>query len=139
MFALLLIVSLVLLVFGNQLYELILKKLPFLSDFALLLISARSLITMLIMTFFFLLLYLFVPNRKSHILRELPGALLSAGGWLGFSYLFSYYIDHMGNFSYTYGSLTAIVICMLWLYACMYILFIGAEVNVVLSMACTKR
>ncbi|MGN0505925.1 MAG: YihY/virulence factor BrkB family protein [Lachnospiraceae bacterium] len=138
-FALLLIVSLVLLVFGNQLYELILKKLPFLSDFALLLISARSLITMLIMTFFFLLLYLFVPNRKSHILRELPGALLSAGGWLGFSYLFSYYIDHMGNFSYTYGSLTAIVICMLWLYACMYILFIGAEVNVVLSMACTKR
>ena len=30
-----------------------------------------------------------------------------------------------------YGSLTAIVLCMVWLYACMYIMFIGAELNVV--------
>lgn len=132
-FALLLIVSLILLVFGNQLYHLILAKLPFLSDLTLLLMNARSLITMSVLTLFFLLLYLFVPNRKSRILSELPGAILSAGGWLGFSYLFSYYIDHMGNYSYTYGSLTAIVLCMLWLYSCMYILFIGAEVNTVLS------
>lgn len=132
-FAVLLIVSLILLVFGNQLYDFVMTKLPFLADFALLVMSIRSLVTMSVMTLFFLLLYLFIPNRKSHIFRELPGAVLTAGGWLGFSYLFSYYIDHMGNYSYTYGSLTAIVICMLWLYACMYILFIGAEVNVVLS------
>lgn len=138
-FALLLILSLVLLVFGNQLYQLILTGLPFLSETALFLISARSLVTMLVMTFFFLLLYLFLPNKKSKILYELPGAILSAGGWLGFSFLFSYYIDHMGNFSYTYGSLTAIVICMLWLYACMYILFIGAEVNVIFSLVRTKK
>ena len=28
-----------------------------------------------------------------------------------------------------YGSLTTIVLFMLWLYFCMYILFIGAEIN----------
>ena len=74
-----------------------------------------------------------LPNRKSHIFRELPGAIITAGGWLLFSYLFSYYIDNMGNYSYTYGSLAALAICMLWLYFCMYILFIGAEINMILS------
>lgn len=32
-----------------------------------------------------------------------------------------------------YGSLTTIVIIMLWLYFCMYILLLGGEVNVLLE------
>ncbi len=132
-FAILLIATMILLVFGNQLYELIMARLPFLSELALVLMSMRSLITMSILTVFFLLMYLVIPNRKSHILRELPGAILSAAGWLGFSFLFSYYIDHMSNLTYIYGSLTTLAICMLWLYFCMYILFIGAEINMLLS------
>ncbi len=132
-FAALLIAALVLLVFGNQFYQLIITRLPLLGDLALLIISLRSLVTMAVLTLFFLLMYLIIPNRKSSILRELPGAILTAGGWLLFSFLFSYYIDHMGTFSYTYGSLTALAVCMLWLYFCMYILFIGAEVNMILS------
>lgn len=132
-FAVLLIVTLVLLVFGNQIYQIVIVKLPILGDLVGLILSFRSLVTMAILTLFFLLLYIALPNRKSNILRELPGAIITAGGWLGFSFLFSFYIDHMGNFSYTYGSVAALAICMLWLYFCMYILFIGAEVNMVLS------
>ena len=132
-FAFLLIAALILLVFGNLLYQFILVRLPFLGDLAFVIISMRSLITMGVLTIFFLILYLAVPNRKSRLLHELPGAILSAAGWLGFSYLFSFYIDHMGNYSYLYGSVAALAICMLWLYACMYILFIGAEINVILS------
>lgn len=132
-FSLLLIVTLILLVFGNQLYQFIIAKIPLLEDLALLIMSMRSLATMTLLTVTFLLLYLFLPNRKSKLFAELPGAVLTAGGWLGFSYLFSFYIDNLSNFSYLYGSLTALAVCMLWLYACMYILFIGAEVNMVLS------
>ena len=132
-FAVLLIVTLVLLVFGNQIYQIVIVKLPILGDLVGLILSFRSLVTMAILTLFFLLLYIALPNRKSNILRELPGAIITAGGWLGFSFLFSFYIDHMGNFSYTYGSVAALAICMLWLYFCMYILFIGAEINMVLS------
>lgn len=132
-FAVLLIVTLVLLVFGNQIYQIVIVKLPILGDLVGLILSFRSLVTMAILTLFFLLLYIALPNRKSNILREFPGAIITAGGWLGFSFLFSFYIDHMGNFSYTYGSVAALAICMLWLYFCMYILFIGAEVNMVLS------
>lgn len=132
-FAALLIATLVLLVFGNQLYEFIMTKLPYLGDLALIIMSLRSLVTMAILTLFFLLMYLIIPNRKSRLLKELPGAVLTAGGWLGFSFLFSFYIDHMSSYTYTYGSLTTLAVCMLWLYFCMYILFIGAEVNVLLS------
>lgn len=132
-FAILLIVTLVLLVFGNQLYEFIIRQFPLLGDLALIIMSMRTLVTMAVLTVFFLLFYLVIPNRKSRLLKELPGAVLAAGGWLLFSFLFSYYIDHMSGFTYTYGSLTTLAICMLWLYFCMYILFLGAEINMLFT------
>ena len=132
-FAALLILALILLVFGNQLYLFVTARFPLLGDFALVVMSLRSLVIMTILTIFFLLMYLIIPNRKSKILRELPGAILTAGGWLGFSYLFSFYIDHIGTLSYIYGSLTTLAVCMLWLYFCMYILFIGAEINMLIG------
>lgn len=132
-FATLLIAALVLLVFGNRLYDWIMLQLPMLKDFVFLIMSLRSLGTIIILSLFFLLLYLVVPNRKSRFLKELPGAILSAGGWMGFSFLFSFYIDHRKNTAFTYGGLTTLAFSMLWLYFCMYILFVGAEINVFLS------
>jgi len=132
-FAVLLIITLVLLVFGNQFYNLIISYLPPLGDTAFLILSMRPFIAMLLLAAFFLLLYMVIPSRKIKFFQALPGAVLSAGGWLGFSFLFSFYIDHMGRFSRLYGSLTAVAICMLWLYFCMYILFIGAEINQILA------
>jgi membrane protein len=86
-----------------------------------------------VLTLIFWLLYTAVPHRRSRLktrlLRELPGAVIAAVGWVGFSLLYSFYIDRIGNFS-LYGSLTAVVLAMLWLYFCLYILFLGAEINV---------
>lgn len=132
-FAVLLVATFLLLVFGNRLYNWIASQLPMLKDLAFLIMSLRSLVTIIILTVFFLLLYLVIPNRKSRLLKELPGAILAAGGWMGFSFLFSFYIDHSPNASFAYGSLTTLAFSMLWLYFCMYILFVGAEINVFLS------
>ena len=38
-------------------------------------------------------------------------------------------LNNFSNFSLMYGSLTAIVLLMLWLYVCICILFLGAEIN----------
>ena len=89
----------------------------------------RATVLLAILLFFFLIMYIVLPNRKTSLIYELPGAILSSLGWIGFSYGFAFYIDNMANFSYVYGSLTAIVLLLLWVYFCMYILFIGAEVN----------
>ena len=132
-FAILLMVVFVLLVFGNRLYDWIMSQFPLLRDPAFSIMNLRSLGTMTILTIFFLLLYLVVPNRKSRLLAELPGAVLTAGGWIGISFLFSFYIDHQTNQSFAYGSLTTLAFSMLWLYCCMYILFVGAEINVFLA------
>lgn len=132
-FALMLIVSLGFLVFGNRIYIEISTRLPVLNDLALLIISLRTIVGLCVLAIFFTILYIAIPDRKSSVWSEIPGAILAAVGWMGFSYLYSYYIDHMSNYSNMYGSLTAIVLLMLWLYFCMYILFVGAEFNVILS------
>lgn len=133
MFALMLVCALLFLIFGNSLLIYIQDKIPHLTDVALLVISLRTIVILLVLVLFFTTMYLFIPNRKSRLSHELPGAMISAAGWMIFSYAYSFYIDHMKDYSNTYGSLTAIVLLMLWLYACMYILFFGAEVNVVIG------
>lgn len=138
-FAVLLLVMMLIFIFGNQLTLWLVNRVPVLGEFALVIISLRTAVGIAVLIFFFLIIFLSLPNRKTTILRELPGAVLTAAGWVGFSFLFSFYVDNISNYTAIYGSLTAIVLCMLWLYACMYILFIGAEVNSILSNPAVRK
>ncbi len=128
-FAVMIITTMILFVFGNRLYIWVGQKFPVLMDMALVIISLRTIVGLLTLLIFFLIVYIVIPNRKTRIMSEFPGALICAGGWMGFSYAFSYYFDNFSNYTATYGSLTAIVLFMLWMYSCMYILFVGAELN----------
>ncbi len=121
------ILTLILMVFGDKILSLIMHHFPTLIKPAVIISSFRVLLIFAILTLLFLLLYLTVPSRRSTIKAELPGAMLSAVGWIGFSLLYSWYLNHMTT--YIYGSLTAAVFIMLWLYFCIYILFVGAEIN----------
>lgn len=132
-FAIMLIISICFLVFGNQIFLWVENRFPLLEELAFLIISLRTAVGLLILSVFFLLIYTVIPNRTTTLWKELPGAIVSSTGWMGFSYLYSYYIDHMSNSAKMYGSLTAIVLFLLWFYFCLYILFIGAEINIVLS------
>ncbi len=133
MFAIMLIATMILFVFGNRLYLWIEQKIPGLTATALIIISLRTIVGLTVLVIFFLIIYIVIPNKKAKIMSVLPGAMLCAGGWMGFSYAFSYYIDNFSNYSSMYGSLTAIVLFMLWMYFCMYLLFIGAEFNLLLE------
>ena len=131
-FAVVIVVTLTVMVFGNKIVTVLIRYVPVLQEMALLVISLRTVVGFGIMFAFFLVLYLFVPNRKGNVIEEMPGAVLTSMGWIGFSYLYSFYIDNFADFD-TYGSLTTIVFMMLWLYTCMYMFFIGGEVNVFLQ------
>lgn len=123
------IVSLVLLVFGSSIQNLITRIFPILNTLTNNIISFRSLLAMVLFLFFFVGLYTFVPAKKQDPWQQVPGALFATVCWLLFSYAFSIYFSYFSNFSYMYGSLTAIILMMLWLYFCICILFIGAEIN----------
>lgn len=123
------IVSLVLLVFGTSIQNMFVRLFPLLGSITRHLISFRSLLAMLLFFICFVGLYTIVPKKKQTPRNQFAGAAFSTVCWLLFSYAFSLYFTNFSNFSYMYGSLTAIVLLMLWLYFCICILFIGAEIN----------
>ncbi len=119
------------LVFGNTIYHTLINYLPIAAEnIRIISRGIRWLLGFGVLVLIFDILYIAMPNRKSTVFEELPGALVSAVGWIGFSYIYSFYIDNFSNYANVYGSLTAVVLLMLWLYFCMYIMLLGAEVNV---------
>ena len=90
--------------------------------------SLKPLFSWGILTGAFMLLYAFIPNIKLKVRDQFPGALFSAVSWNLFSWGFSIYVGTFNGLS-IYGSLSAIVVIMLWLYFCMYLLLIGAHIN----------
>lgn len=128
-FAILILVTLAILVFGNSIIIWLGYKFPAIHPIAVKIRSARTAGAFFILSVTFIILFFTVARKRMKLLPQIPGALIASSGWIGFSYLYSYYIDNIGNFTYIYGSLTAVVLCMLWLYFCMYIMFIGAELN----------
>lgn len=72
-------------------------------------------------------------NLGKRVRSQMPGAAFSSVAWLVITRIVRIYIDYFPNFSVMYGSLAGIVIAMLWLYFCMYSLFIGAVINYLLS------
>lgn len=76
----------------------------------------------------FCTMYSLLPANQLSWKEHYPGAVFTSVFWTLYSFGFSVYIDYFGGFS-MYGSLTTIVIVMIWLYFCMYIFFCGALVN----------
>lgn len=116
-------------VFGNYLYSYISTHLPIFEAIAQYLIYKRLLFTSIILTVLFMSVYKFVPSRKSHFGKQLPGAVLATIGWLLVSWGCSYFIEHFNNFTLIYGSMAGIMIILIWLYFCMTMIFYGAEFN----------
>lgn len=74
--------------------------------------------------------YRFAPDRHPKTFRRvLPGALLAALLWLLACALFSFYVEHFGNYDATFGSLSAAVVLLLWMYNSALILVLGAALN----------
>ena len=75
------------------------------------------------------LIYTYVPGGRRTLRSQLPGTIFATAGWLIFSRVFSFYIVHFWRLSYIYGSLTAVILVILWLYVIINLLFIGAGLN----------
>lgn len=128
-FVISIILSLVVLVFGNSIHHAATEHLPLLAIITGMIMRMKDIVAIAFLTLVFMLLYKFVPNRKARLYSQAPGALFSSVSWYLFSIAFALYVDYSPGLSNMYGSLTTIVLVMLWLYFCMYIILIGAEIN----------
>lgn len=128
-FVVVIILSLVIFVFGTSIHEAVLEHFPFVAVVTGLIVRLRGIVGICILTAVFMVMYRFVPNRRARLFSQAPGALFSAVCWYVFSAGFSIYVGYSPGLSNMYGSLTTIVLVMLWLYFCMYIILLGAEIN----------
>lgn len=129
-FLIAIVLTLLVLVFGNSLRELAARHIPVLVQISGFLSYFRGLVMLAVLILFFDVIFTALPNKKLSFKGQLPGAVLCSVAWYLFSFGLSVYVDYFNGFS-MYGSLTTIALIMLWLYFCMYIMMMCAEVNVV--------
>lgn len=129
-FLVMIVVTLVVLGFGNSISLFVEEHVPIASHITTFLIEIRTVTISFGLMVFSLCIYKFLPNRKDKLLSQLPGAVFTAVGWLFTSFFVSKYMEIFKGFEDMYGSLTTIVLIMLWLYFSMYIMLFGGKVNV---------
>lgn len=139
-FMALIIATLVVLVFGATMRSIAESSFPAALHIFDIIIRLRMFIFLALLTLFFSLVYSAVSGngRKNASAndeapagyrRQIPGAFIAASGWMLYSYFYSLYIVYFPNASYIYGSLAAVILFMLWVYFCMIIFLVGAEIN----------
>lgn len=124
-----LIASIVVLLFGTSIVSFIRTQFTVGHYIIDLIMKFRLLIFFVLFVLAFAALFTFLPQKKNKYRKQLWGAALTAVGWLAASYWISIYITYFPGVSYIYGSLTAIMLIMLWLFFCIYTLLMGAEIN----------
>lgn len=133
------VLSLVLFVFGNAVHDALIDRLAFLRKFSGMLIWVRTAGTVIALSLLMAAMYTFLPNQPRKFRSQLPGAAVTALSWSLFSYAFSIYLELRPDSMSIYGSLTTVVMLMLWLYFCMWLIFFGAMLNVVIEEKTGKR
>ena len=129
LFIILIVFGMTALVFGNQFIKVIQEHFGALENYNII-SSILAEFTFIFVTFIiFLLLYKFMPRHKVSFKSQIYGAIFGAISLNVISFVFSKYLSIFKGFSITYGSLTTLMLIMMWTYACFYTVFLGAEFN----------
>lgn len=131
--ALILFITIIILVSGevlkNQLFEFL--NIPNSFDFIWNII--RILIPFITMAIIFTLLYLLIPHRKVRIIEVLPGTLITIVSWISISLVFSFYVNNFTNYANIYGSISGIILLLVWLNLSCLFLLLGGEINAAIA------
>lgn len=117
-------------VLGNTIMEDILAKTNWVDYSEKVFFYSRLLTAPVLVFAVILLIYCRLPDNHLRLKTAIPGAVFTTVCWVLLSAAFSSYLTYFGINTYImYGNLGSMVIAMLWLYICMYILLLGAELN----------
>lgn len=128
-FVIVVAIGLIILVFGNSIISTIQESFGLFENYTLLSQLLTQVVFLLIAFVVFLCLYKFIPGYKITFRSQIPGAIFGSIALIIISFVFSKFLVIFKGFSITYGSLTALMLIMMWTYACFYDIFLGAEIN----------
>lgn len=140
-FILSVVLSLILLVFGNRINILLQEKFNIFSKIINFLLKSKILISIVSLSFIFSIMYRFIPRHKVKLKfkYQVPGAIIAALACNIISAFYSVYVNIFTGFSLIYGSLTTIALAMIWVYWCMYSILFGAIINKMFANNVEKR
>lgn len=123
---------LIILAFGNTILQTILSYgfLEQLSDSIYLIFILLKWPIAFILTFFTIkLIYTLAPDKNIKSKYMTRGAVFTTLGWILVTAIYSYYVSHFANYDIFYGSLSNLIVMMIWIYIISYILVIGIAIN----------
>ena len=129
LFLVVLILTLVLNVFGETILEHLPPARGAIWELLDSIVDFRFILLLFLQTGLFTAMFMVLPNRKNKFTDSFPGAVLASAGWLLFSNLFSFYVEHLSGYTNIYGSVYTAALSMLWLYFCLCLLFCGGALN----------
>ena len=76
------------------------------------------------------ILYILAPDKRIDRRNVVYGSLFTSASWILVTQIYSWYIENFSNYATFYGSISNILILMLWLYFICYIFVLGMALNV---------
>lgn len=103
------------------------KLLPTSSLFVEIIMNLRVIIFGALLSVVFALFYSRLANTsfKNH----LPGGILAAIGWMLFTFFYSLFVSYAISSASIYAEMGTAIFFMLWVYFCVNIILVGAEIN----------
>jgi len=84
------------------------------------------------------LIYRWAPNSRQDWAWVTPGSLLAVFLWILLSVGLKFMVENFINYHLVYGSITGVIVLMMWLYLAGLSLLIGGELNAVLHESKTS-
>ena len=128
-FIVLLVIGMVLLVFGKTIVSTAKEHFGLFENYSIISSIVYQFLFILIAFIIFLFMYKFMSRHKLRLKSQIKGAIFSSLLLNIVSFVFSRYLNIFKGFSSTYGSLTTLMLIMMWTYTCFYVIFLGAEIN----------
>jgi membrane protein len=136
----LIVSSLVLVLYGHDLADVVAGKFGLGGAFALTWKVVQWPIVLGFVLLAFALIYYFAPDARDQDWKWItPGAIIGVVLWLLVSFAFKAYLSFFNSYSATYGSLGAVIILMLWFYFTGISILVGGEINSEVENAMAKQ
>lgn len=75
------------------------------------------------------IIYTISPDEKIPSKFMNKGALFTTVCWIVTTSIYSYYVSNIANYSLFYGSISSIIVMMIWIYMLTYIFVMGIAIN----------
>ena len=86
-------------------------------------------LSILVVYFNIKLLYVLAPDKKIRSKTTTTGALFTTISWILATEIYTFYIGSFSSYDVFYGSISNIVILLLWIYILSYIFVLGMAIN----------